>query len=324
MDGGRRLLRSVSEAPAALVARPAGFVVLAFGGLPAAAPSIRRRHLQRRGLTPRVLRLLASHGAGLAFAALILVTTGLYGAARGGQLAEWTEAAGFAADAAARHLGFQLGDITIAGQSGLSESEILDAAEVTPERSLLFLDAQHMRDRLKAIALVREATITKLYPNRLIIDIAEREPFALWQTNGEVMVISSDGTVIDTRRDGRFDSLPFVVGEGANQRAAEYLGLLAAAGDLRPQIRAGTLIAERRWNLTMTSGVVVKLPESDPKAAIAQLARLQHDQHVVERDVISLDLRMPGRLIARLSEEATAERAETLGARHAKSRGGRV
>jgi len=135
-------------------------------------------------------------------------------------------------------------------------------------------------------------------------------------------VISADGTVIDTRRDDRFDSLPFVVGAGANQRAAEFLGLLEAAGDLRPQIRAGTLIAERRWNLTMTSGVVVKLPEGDPKAAIAQLARLQNDAHLIERGVISLDLRLPGRLIARLSEEAAAERAENLGAHRAKPRGG--
>jgi cell division protein FtsQ len=322
MDGGGRLLRSVSEAPAAFAARPLALAALAFGGLPSAGPAMRRRHLQRQGLAPRVLKLLAGHSAGLAFAAALLLATGIYGAVRGGQFAAWIEGAGFAADAVARHLGFALADITIAGQSGLSETEILAAAEVTPDRSLLFLDAQHMRERLKAVALVREATITKLYPNRLIIDIAEREPWALWQTNGEVVVISADGTVIDTRHDGRFDSLPFVVGAGANQRVAEFLGLLEAAGELRAQIRAGTLIAERRWNLTMTSGVVVKLPETDPQAAIAELARLQRDQHIVERDVISLDLRLPGRLIARLSEEAAAERAENLGARHAKPRGG--
>jgi len=68
--------------------------------------------------------------------------------------------------------------------------------------------------------------------------------------------------------------------------------------------------------------MVVKLPETDPQAAIAALARLQRDQHIVERDVISLDLRLPGRLMARLSEEAAAERAENLGARRAKPRGG--
>ena len=74
-------------------------------------------------------------------------------------------------------------------------------------------------------------------------------------------------------RDQRFSSLPFVVGEGANERLSEFTALLDAAAELRPKIVAGVLVGERRWNLKMKSGIDVKLPESDPLAAMATLRR---------------------------------------------------
>jgi cell division protein FtsQ len=114
--------------------------------------------------------------------------------------------------------------------------------------------------------------------------------------------------VIDQMRDQRFASLPFVVGEGANDRLPEYTQLLAAAGELGPKIRAGVLISNRRWNLKMTSGVDVMLPEVNPQAAVATLVRLQRESRVLDRDVLSLDLRLQGRMFARLTEEAAAAR----------------
>jgi len=85
----------------------------------------------------------------------------------------------------------------------------------------------------------------------------------------------ADGQVIDARHDDHFDRLPFVAGEGANAHIGDYVKLLAAAGDLRPKIRAGAWIAERRWNLVMTSGITVELPEDGATAAVAELATLE-------------------------------------------------
>ena len=86
---------------------------------------------------------------------------------------------------------------------------------------------------------------------------------------GQVNIVSADGAVIDQMHDQRFASLPFVVGEGANERLPEFAALLAAAGELGPKIRAGVLVADRRWNLKMTSGVDVMLPEINPPPPMA-------------------------------------------------------
>ena len=79
------------------------------------------------------------------------------------------------------------------------------------------------------VPLVKDATVRKLYPNALSITVVERDPFALWQHDGEVYVVSVDGTVIDRLIDERFTRLPLVVGEGANTKAVAFSKLLESA-----------------------------------------------------------------------------------------------
>jgi cell division protein FtsQ len=86
------------------------------------------------------------------------------------------------------------------------------------------------------------------------------------------------------------------------------LGLLNASGDLREKIRAGILVSQRRWTLKMTSGVEVLLPETNAKGAVELLARLEQEKNILEKDVVSLDLRVPGKIYVRLTEEAAEAR----------------
>ena len=98
-----------------------------------------------------------------------------------------------------------------------------------------------------------------------------------------------------------------MVGEGANQRIDDYIGLLDAAGDLRGKIRAGILVSQRRWTLKMDSGVEVMLPEPTRESPCAARAA-RTEAHVLEKDVVSLDFRVPGKMYVRLTEEAAAAR----------------
>jgi len=252
----------------------------------------------------------APPGLGLALAIAVLLGAAALGAALGGQYEEFVAREGSIGDIVARALGFGVDVVTIAGESQLTEREILSVAGVGPKTSLPFFDAAEARAKLEALPILKQASVRKLYPDRIVIDIVERAPAALWQQNGEVRLIAADGAALDDMRDQRFASLPFVVGEGANERLSEYLALLDASAELRPKIVAGVLVGERRWSLKMSSGVEVKLPENDPLAAMATLVALQRQSRILDRDVLSIDLRVPGKAFARLSEEAAAARAE--------------
>jgi cell division protein FtsQ len=265
-----------------------------------------------RGLFARLEAKLPPRGAGLAASLAFIIGCGAFGLHVGGGYERAAHLYGSPRDMLARGVGFDIGKVSVTGAEELSEQEVVDLSGVTAVQSLAFLDAAAVQDKLLQNPLIASAEVRKLFPNRLTIAIRERKPFALWQKDGDIHLVSQDGATIDRMRDDRFKRLPHVVGEGANSRAAEYLALLEAAGDLRPKIRAGILVSERRWNLKTANGVDIKLPEHGAEAAIRALARLDREAQVLDRAIVSIDMRLPGRAAFRLTEEAAAERAEAL------------
>jgi cell division protein FtsQ len=323
MDGGRRVLRSLKEHLSALFtpvhAHPAA------AGAPAAAiaaPLFPARSAPPRPAPPRRGAALAHKpGAGLAATAALFALVGAAGFVENGGYAELVAREGEPRDILARAIGFPVSAVTITGQTELRETEILAVAGVGPRNSLLFLDASAVRERLLTVPLVKTARVAKLYPDRLVIALEERQPHALWQRDGHVFVVAADGTAIDELRDDRFLGLPFVVGEGAQMRLLEYASLLKGAGEIAPRVKAGVFVAGRRWTLEMTNGVSVKLPELEPWTALATLQRLQREARILDKDILSIDLRTPGRAAVRLTEEGLASREAALSRKSRKSGG---
>lgn len=222
---------------------------------------------------------------------------------------------------AARMMGFGVDNVTMKGLSHLREEEVLRLSGIDGRLSVPFLDVSEVRARLERVPLIRKASVRKLYPNDIMIELEERTPHALWQRNGEVFVISADGTVIDFFQDERFSHLPLVVGEGANMRTDDYIRLLQMAGPLKKRIKAGTLNSGRRWTLKMDNGLDIQLPETLAEQALTRLANLEKDQKILEKDIIAVDLRIGDRVVLRLTEEALANRQEIMKKRTPRGKG---
>jgi cell division protein FtsQ len=310
MDGGGRYLQPMTAYPAGRAVahaasggrRPAPRSKKFFG----TSKSVRRRSAGVP-IEQRIPRFLGTY---LALGFLTGVVT--FGLWQGGHLDGFIRENGQPHHALARAVGLGLEQVTISGISQIRENEVLAAAGINSKLSLAFLDVNDLRERLERVPLIKSATVRKLYPNELVIGLTEREPHALWQNNGELFIVASDGTVIDLMQDERFVNLPFVVGENANTRSKDYLALLDAAGPLKSRIRAGTLVAGRRWTLKMDNGMDVRLPELGAAQAMARLVKLEEEQKILEKDVLAVDLRMADRVVVRLSEEAALARAESL------------
>ncbi len=339
MDGGRGVLRSLgdqwSPASAHSYAAPVheGAVLHFTQPLreqsirpqaPRAPLPVRRRRRSKSEATLHVLSLLArKRGFGTLLALGLILAATAAGAVRGGQYDLFVAEFGTVQDLAAKAMGFGIEGVTIIGAKELSEDELLAASGITTRDSLPFLDAAAIRQRIADVPMVKDVSVRKLYPSRLVVEIEEREPYALWQKDGQVHVISKEGTPIDNIVDPRLSHKAFVVGEDANLRVPEFLKILENAGDLRDQVRAGVLIAGRRWNVKMESGLEIKLPESQPEAAFAKFAQMSRDMRILDKDLMSVDLRMPDRMVVRLSAEAAAARAETQN-RKKSGRGGQI
>lgn len=283
--------------------------VLTTGWARAWAEQSARRSVQRRAAAKR---WDIPRGLGSTLAILIIVTFWGVGFYFGGHYDKFARENGTLKDIAARGFGMGIKSVAVTGNRELSTAEVFAAAAMPETSSLPFLDIATVQERLKQVPLIAEASIKKFYPNRLLIDITERSPFALWQQDGQVHVVSADGTAIDVLRDDRFVNLPHVVGQGANKRVKEYVSILLEVPEIADQVRAGTLVGERRWNLKLKNGVDVKLPEEEPALALAKLVEQDRETHLLAKDILSVDLRLADRIIVRLSEESAQLRAEIL------------
>jgi cell division protein FtsQ len=260
--------------------------------------------------------------AGLIAAILLIAASAVYGAAGSGQAFRIVDFFRDIRDGAATAVGFPIATAVISGEKHLSREEILAAAGVTARSSLLFFDVADARARLLTNPWIAEATVQRLLPDRLVISISERAAFALWQKDGRVGVIAGDGTVLEPAVLARYANLPLVVGTGAESRARDFLALLDRYPELRADVRASVLVAERRWNLRLKNGVDVRLPEFGIEKAMDQFITLERDVKLSDRDITVIDLRLPDRVTVRLSDEAFQAREEAAKKRLQKTKGG--
>jgi cell division protein FtsQ len=313
MDGAGRLARSPrSPRPQAdLKAAAIGAVMLLrerLGLGSAAARSSREREQSHRliGLLERYL----PNRAGVAATVLILLGSAGFGIVKGGHVEEFTSAFSGTRDVIANSAGFRITAVAINGRKQLTQDEVLASGGVNGRSSLLFLDAAAVRDKLKANPWIAEATVLKLYPGQLQIDITERSAFALWQQDRRLSLIADDGVVLEPYLSHRFISLPLVVGKGAETRARDFLALLARYPQVRSVTKAAIFVGERRWNLRLKDGLDIRLPENDVGAALAALSKLDKEERLFSRDIVAVDMRLPDRLTVQLSDDAAKAREE--------------
>ena len=314
MDGGGRLARSQrSPGPQAdLKAAALGAIVLLREWLFARRVPARARN-DREQETPRLIALLERHlprRAGTAATVLLLLGSAGFGIVKGGHLADFIAGVSDARNALANSAGFRITTVAINGRRQLSQDEVLAIGGVNGRSSLLFLDAASVRDKLKANPWISEATVLKLYPGQLRIDIVERSAFALWQRDGRLSVIADDGAVLEPYVSHRFMSLPLVVGKGAETRARDFLALLGRYPRLNSVTKAAIFVGERRWNLRLKDGLDIRLPENEVGNALATLSTLDKEDRLFSRDIVAVDMRLPDRLTVQLSEDAAKAREE--------------
>jgi len=249
-------------------------------------------------------------GVGVAASALVILASLAYGTVKGDHIPSLIAGLKDARDGIANAAGFRVVSIALVGNHHVNREELLATAGITGTTSLLFLDVDQIRLRLKTNPWIADATVLKLYPGDLQIGIKEREAFALWQKDGRISVIADDGTVLEPYVAPRLTRLPLVVGRGAQAKAKEFLGLLDRYPTMRDFVHASVLVGERRWNLRLKNGIDVRLPESDVAPALERLVALDREKNLITRDIVAIDLRLADRVTVRLTDAAAQARMD--------------
>ncbi|EAU43170.1 cell division protein FtsQ [Fulvimarina pelagi HTCC2506] len=215
-------------------------------------------------------------------------------------------------DSIAIPLGFSIETIEVSGNSETSEIDILQALWGTGAQTLISLDPAIAQETIEAMPWIERASVSKYYPNRIGIDLIEHRPYAVWQSSENFTIVDREGTSIVPFTPGRFDVLPVVVGEGAPTAAARILDEMEEFPELRASVKAYVRVGDRRWDLALENGVTIRLPEREPIAALAEVARMDREQSLLGRDILSVDMRVADRVVVKLTPGALERRDAAL------------
>jgi cell division protein FtsQ len=206
--------------------------------------------------------------------------------------------------AAAASANLTLRSIQVEGRHETPPEAILAALQVVNGDPILSADPAEIKARLVRLAWVKTASVERRLPDTLYLRIEEHEPIAIWQHERRLMLVSAGGEEIEAPRPHDFDRYLLVVGEDAPAHAAALLDMLARAPALADRVTAAVRVGARRWNLRLDNRVDVKLPEDGALSAWLRLAQLERQHGLLERDLLSIDLRLPDRLVVKLTPEA--------------------
>ena len=193
--------------------------------------------------------------------------------------------------------GLRLETIEVRGRSHTPKPVIIAASELILGEPILTISLPALHERLSTIGWIRTVAVERRMPSTIRVEITERVPMALLQTEDGHRVIDETGTVIAGADPSAFGHLTVVAGDSAARNAAPILNILRTEPELFAEVWAVTFQSERRWDVHLRSGIRVRLPETDPRTAWSQLAIIDHSKQITDRDLAVIDMRVPDQMI---------------------------
>jgi cell division protein FtsQ len=201
--------------------------------------------------------------------------------------------------------GFSMKHVEIKGADKVPQLQVYNIAFDQPTSAMPLIDVQATRQRLLKFGWVRDARVSRRFPDTLVVDIVERRPAAIWQHNQRLALIDMEGVVLEQVKLEAMPDLPIVVGGGANLHASELSRLTASAPQLKPMMAGATWVGGRRWDIRFQSGEVLALPEGEEAAqkALLRFAKMDQATPLLSRGFVRFDMRIPDKFIVRVSSQ---------------------
>ena len=191
---------------------------------------------------------------------------------------------------------FQIKNVIIEGSEKSNISEIEN--NVTEFKgNLIGLNFNSIKEIVESSEWVKRASIKKVLPSTLKINVTENDPYAIYFQEGKSFLIDLDGSIItEINLNNYEDDLLFVRGENSPELLEQLIRDISITfPNLTQTLEEVEFIEKRRWNLKLNNKLLVKLPDENIQQSLKNLKQLFEEQEVMESNIIEIDLRIQGR-----------------------------
>ncbi len=194
-------------------------------------------------------------------------------------------------------MGFVVEHVDVIGEGAISENDVRRALGVSDGDYLFEADLKAAQSRIEDITWVERAIVRRLWPDRIVVQIIERKPYALWQNNGEFYLVDKKGGLISGASMDAHPDLNLIVGPDAPLKYADFKRDLDGFPLINARLTALVYHNTGRWDMILDSNNKrVKLPAKNYKTSLLKLQRLQQTHRLLDRQIGVIDLRLPDRI----------------------------
>ncbi len=197
------------------------------------------------------------------------------------------------------HLSLQ--NVSIEGHYRTTAEEVNGVLNLVRGMDILDIDLAVVQNQIAELPWVDSVSVERHLPDTIYIRIVEKKPIAIWQHNKTYFPLDETGEPIDDNKTV-LSNLILVVGSDAPEYTADLIGVLDKYPTVRDYVVSAVRVGGRRWNLILhdvNDGINVYLPETDIEGALARLTKAQETEHVLDKDLTVIDLRIDDRFIIR-------------------------
>ena len=194
--------------------------------------------------------------------------------------------------------GFVVEQIDVMGEGRLNERDIRLAAQIQTGSYFFGVDLDAARDRTESLPWVDRAVVRRLWPNRIVVQVVETTPYALWQNEGQLHLLSDTGALIIPVEAAASipPALKTYVGQNAPAEAQIIEAKLEPYSELWSRVDSLVRFPSGRWDLHLRNESVVRLPVEGVDVALRRLAKLDRETFILSREIGTIDLRLSDRI----------------------------
>lgn len=112
------------------------------------------------------------------------------------------------------HFRVQSGDdITVSGLDKVTRTQVMEVLGADIGRNVFFIPLEQRKKQLEEIPWIESASVMRLLPNRIAVQVQERSPVAFAQINNRIELVDAHGVLMELPRKTHF-SFPVVLGLG--------------------------------------------------------------------------------------------------------------
>ncbi|MDI6710579.1 MAG: FtsQ-type POTRA domain-containing protein [Bacillota bacterium] len=199
---------------------------------------------------------------------------------------------------------FEVRQVTVRGNALLPARQVVEASGITLGTNIFRVQLAEAQARLKGLALVKEARLSRDLPGTVVIEITERRPVALINIRGRYWSVAEDGVPLREESLGA-RALPLITGvapEGPG--LGRVLKIVAAfPGQAVAELSEINLRPDRCLVAYTLEGIEVRLGTAEkPWAQGSMLLSILHAVRREGRPVTYIDLSDPEKAVVMYAE----------------------